>query len=332
MIRAFLHLALQAASISVVAGPETISLNEPFAVAFDRAGNWYILEHKGQRIVRAAADGKFTTFAGTGQPGRSGDGGPALQAQFFDPHGLAVTRDGRMMYVADTLNNQVRGIDLRRGGVTTVAGTGAKGFSGDGGPALQAAFNGAFAIAFGPDEKSLFVADLGNRRIRRIDLRDNTVATVAGNGTKAAPTDGAPAAASPLEDPRAVAVDSQGLLYVVERNGNALRVVDHHGAIRTLIAAGQLNPDLKGPKHLCIDSQDNVIIADTENHIVRRYNPRDGSTVTLAGTGKAGAHLDPSDPLKTELNRPHGVVFNRAGELHISDSDNHRVLRLRLRR
>jgi len=99
MTGAFLSLILQTATISIVAGPDNIRLNEPFAVAFDRDGNWYILEHKGERIVRAGKDGKFSPFAGTGQPGRSGDHGPALQAQFFDPHGLVATRDGRPVHV-----------------------------------------------------------------------------------------------------------------------------------------------------------------------------------------------------------------------------------------
>jgi DNA-binding beta-propeller fold protein YncE len=325
---ALLIAPVQAASIDIVAGPGQISLNEPFAVAFDRDGNWYILEHKGQRIIRAGKDGKFTPFAGTGQTGRSGDGGPALEARFFDPHGLVASRDGRTLYVADTLNNQVRIIDLRSGAITALAGTGEKGFSGDNGPGVQAAFNGVFSIALGHDGQSLFLADLGNRRIRRIDLRSGIVTTVAGNGNRGIPADGSPAAASPLEDPRAVAVDSKGQLYIVERNGNALRVVDRSGSIRTLVAPGQLKLDLKGPKHLCIDSNDNVIIADAENHLIRRYNPRDGSTVTILGTGNPGAHVYPSDPLKTETNRPHGVVFNRSGDLYVSDSDNHRILRV----
>jgi DNA-binding beta-propeller fold protein YncE len=326
---ALLTAPVHAASVEIAAGPDQIRLNEPFAVAFDRVGNWYILEHKGERIVRAGKDGTFTPFAGTGQPGRSGDGGPALEAQFLDPHGLVASRDGRTLYVADTLNNQVRKIDLRSGAITALAGTGEKGFSGDNGPALKATLDGVFSIALGHDGQSLVLADLGNRRIRRIDLRSGIVTTVAGDGSRGIPADGSTAASSPLEDPRAVAVDSIGLVYIVERNGNALRVVDRSGKIRTLIAPGQLKLDLKGPKHLCIDSKDNVIIADAENHLIRRYSPRDGSTVTILGTGQRGAHVDPSDPLKTETNRPHGVAFNRTGDLYVSDSDNHRVLRVR---
>jgi sugar lactone lactonase YvrE len=311
--------ALYAASISVAAGPETVRLNEPFAAAFDRSGNLYILEHKGQKIVRAGKGGGFSPFAGAGAP---------IAAQFNDPHGLLVTRDGRTMFVADTLNNQVRVIDLRARTISTLAGTGEKSFSGDGGPARQASFSGVFAIALSPDEKSLYVADLGNRRIRQINLMNGIITTAAGNGERGIPADGSLAVQGPLQDPRAVAVDSKGLLYIVERNGNALRVVDRSGIIRTLLAPGKLVPDLKGPKHLCIDSRDNVIIADTENHIIRRFNPRDGSVVTIAGSGAKGARVAPGNPLDTELNRPHGVAFDRAGNLFISDSDNHRILRL----
>jgi sugar lactone lactonase YvrE len=151
---------------------------------------------------------------------------------------------------------------------------------------------------------------------------------VAGNGTKGIPADGSRAVDSPLEDPRAVAVDSKGIVYIVERGGNALRAVDKKGIIRTLITPSQAAPTLKGPKHLCVDSNDNVIIADTENHIIRRYNPRDGSLVTIAGSGAKGSRVDPADALKTELNRPHGVVFSPSGDLYISDSDNHRILKL----
>ncbi len=232
------------------------------------------------------------------------------------------------MYVADTLNNRIHRIDLRSRALTTIAGTGERGCSGDGGPALQATFSGTFAIALDPNERTLYVADLGNRRIRAIDLKTGVVRTVAGNGAKGIPADGAAAVASPLEDPRAVAVDSHGILYIVERGGNALRAVDRQGAIRTLIPSNQPSPRLKGPKHLCIDRHDNVILADTENHVIRLYNPRDGSLVTIAGSGAKGARVDPSDPLKTELNRPHGVAFSPSGQLYIADSDNHRILKL----
>lgn len=324
MIWACLYLAAQAAAVSVVGG-DTVSgvkLNEPFAVAFDRSGNWYILEHKGQRIVRAAKDGKFAPFAGLDAP---------IPFKFNDPHGLVSTRDGGTLYVADTLNNQVRRVDLRAGTLSTIAGTGEKGFSGDGGPATKAAFSGTFAIDLSHDEKTLYVADLGNRRIRAIELPSGIVSTIAGNGTRGIPQDGALAAESPLVDPRAVAAGADGTVYIVERNGNALRAVDKTGRIRTLIAPGQSAPPLNGPKHLCVDKAGNVIIVDTENHIIRRFNPLDGSLTTIAGTGAKGSTVDVNDPLKTGLNRPHGVTFSPSGDLYISDSDNHRILRLSAR-
>lgn len=304
---ALLSLPAAAATVSVAAGPEQIRMNEPFAVAFGRGGEWFILEHKGRRIVHVSKEGKFTPLAGAEA---------AIRAGFNDPHGLLATRDGRTLYVADTLNNQIHRIDLRSRTIVLVAGTGEKGYSGDGGPALKAAFNGTFAVALDPGETTLYVADLGNRRIRAIDLKTGIVRTVAGD------------AGSPLADPRAVAVDSKGVVYILERGGNALRAVDRNGVMRTLIAPNQTAPPLKGPKHLCVDSNDKVIIADTENHIIRRFNPRDGSLATIAGSGAKGSHVDPADPLKTELNRPHGVAFSPSGDLYISDSDNHRILKL----
>jgi sugar lactone lactonase YvrE len=230
--------------------------------------------------------------------------------------------------VADTLNHTIRRIDLKTRTITTIAGTGEKGYSGDGGPAIRAAFNGTFAIALHPAGDRLYIADLFNRRIRMLDFRDGMIRSVAGNGEKGVPADGSPAADSPLTDPRAVAADSRGNLYILARGGNALRVVDRSGTIRTVIAPGTVQPDLNGPKHLCIDNRDRVIIADAENHLIRRYDPKSRTTVTIAGTGRKGDHIDASDPLKTDLNRPHGVAIDRKGQLFISDSYNHRILRV----
>jgi sugar lactone lactonase YvrE len=316
-------------AITVAATTADYPMVEPFGVDSDRAGNWYIVEHKGERVLRASG-GKVTVFAGTGEVGRSGDGGPAAQAKMYDPHGIVLTRDGRTMYVADTRNHQVRRIDMKSGLISTIAGTAAEGFSGDGGPATAATFKGTFGIALSHDERSLYVADLGNKRIRRVDLKSGLIGTLAGNGTGGIPEDGAAAAGAPLVDPRAVAADSKGNVYILERNGNALRVVDRAGKIRTLIRPGSIQPDLKGPKHLCVDRRDNVIIADAENHLIRRFDVRTGITTTIAGTGAKGSKVVEDDPLRTELNRPHGVFVNRAGELYISDSYNHRILKMRL--
>ena len=339
-------LHAEAATIACVAGcgqgSENTALGakfvEPFAVAFDKQGNWYVCEHKGERIVRIEPAGTTTVMAGTGREGYSGDGGPAKQAAMFDPHGIVITND-QSMFVADTRNHTVRKIDLKTGSISTVAGTGKAGYSGDGGPASKAEFNGTFAIDVDSRGRNLYVADLGNRRIRKIDLKSGIITTIAGNGEKGVPQDGAVASASPLADPRAVTVDSKGNIYVLERGGHALRVVDKAGTIRTLIApagsthsatpaTAKVEPDLNGPKHLCVDRNDNVIIADAENSLIRKYDPKTRKTSIIAGTGKPGTEIVPDDPLRTQLNRPHGVYVHTSGALYITDSYNHRILKL----
>jgi len=325
-LAAFLCACAHAATIEPVAAG--LKLVEPFGVAFDRTGALYICEYKGEKITKVDRAGTASVFAGTGVASYGGDGGPAGKAVLRDPHGLLIG-PGEVMYIADTLNHRIRKVDLKTGVISTIAGTGEAGYSGDGGAATKATFNGAFGIALGPSGDRLYVADLNNRRIRMIVLKTGMVTSIAGNGTDGVPADGAVAAESPLQDPRAVAADSQGNVYILERRGNALRVVDRQGRIRTLIKPGSVTPDMNGPKHLCVDRQDNVIIADAENHLIRKYSPKDGSTVTIAGTGQKGDHVEPGDALKTQLNRPHGVYVNPSGDLYITDSYNHRILKMK---
>lgn len=301
-------------------------LIEPFGVNFDKEGNWYICEYKGQRVTRVDLKGIITLFAGTGEQGYGGDGGPADQAKFNEPHSLYIKSN--QMYVADTRNNRVRKVDLKSKVITTIAGTGVAGYSGDGGPATEAQFSATYDLALDEKSSRLYIADLNNRRIRLVDLKTGIVRTIAGTGVQGVPQNGAKAAESPLVDPRAVVLDQQGNLYILSRRGNALRVVSKDGIIRTLVGPGDVIPDLNGPKHLCVDLQGSVVIADTENHLIRKYSPRDGKLATIVGTGEKGDRIDPVDPLKTQLNRPHGVSIDRSGALYISDSYNHRILRL----
>jgi DNA-binding beta-propeller fold protein YncE len=311
-------------------------LDEPFGVAFDAAGNTYIVEMAGNRVTVLDRAGQQSVLAGTGEKGFGGDGGPAAHARFNGPHPLLVGRDGAL-YIADTWNYAVRRIDLGTRVVTTVAGTGVKGFSGEGGPARQAQFGGVFSIAFHAGR--LYVCDLDNRRVRAVDLATGLVATVAGNGEKGVPKDGEDARAQPLFDPRAIAFDSKGNLYICERGGHALRVVDGAGRIRTVAGTGEpgLSGDggpartarMNGPKHIWVTSEDDVLITDTENHAIRRYTPRDGTIQRVAGTGVKGAGGLGGPPESCELNRPHGAQAHPAtGALYISDSDNHRVIRI----
>jgi len=337
----------QADKVVLVAGGGTqaatatatdVKLVAPFGVDFDRAGNLFLVEMGGgERVRRVDAKGVLTTIAGTGQKGFAGDGGPAAQSQFNGMHNLAVAPNGDI-YLADTWNSRVRKIDAKTGVITTVVGTGTKGFSGDGGDAVQADFGNIYCASLDPKAENLFLADLDNRRIRAVNLKTGIARTVAGNGQRAAPEDGAEAAKSPLVDPRAVCADSVGNVYVLERGGHALRVVSPDGRIRTVVGTGQKGSSgdggdarlatLNGPKHLCMDHDGSVILADTENHVIRRYTPRDGKITRIAGSGKKGTAGVGGSPLELEMSQPHGVTVHRDGTLFITDSGNHRVLKI----
>ncbi|MBC8001317.1 MAG: hypothetical protein H7X97_01900, partial [Opitutaceae bacterium] len=306
-----------------------VQLVMPFGVSFDQKGILYFVEMTGgERVRRINKKGILTTIAGTGGKGYFGNGGPARMAQFNGIHGLVVAPNGDI-YLADTWNNCVRKIDGKTSSISTVAGTGKKGFGGDGGPATNALFGGIYSVAFDSKGENLYLADLDNRRVRTVNLKSGLVRTVAGNGEKGAPVEGADAVQSPLVDPRAVAVDSRGVIFILERNANVLRAVGLNGRIRTVAGTGQkglsgddgdaLRATLNGPKHLCFDAEENVIIADTENHVIRKYLPRTGKIVRVAGSGKKGADGVGGLPLLLELNQPHGIYWHSSGELYIAD-------------
>ena len=238
--RADEKLVLVAGGGSESEGPAVkAKLVGPFGVAFAPGGTMFIVEMTGLRILKVDAKGMLTPFAGTGKKGDGGDDGPALQADFNGPHSLAVGPDGNV-YVADTWNNRVRVIDTKSGKIRAFAGTGEKGFSGDSGPAAKAKFGGIYCIAFDPSGRQMYLADLDNRRIRAIDMKTRTVRTIAGNGEKGVPEDRAEALKAPLVDPRAVTADGEGNVYILERSGNALRVVDSKGLISTVAGTGKV--------------------------------------------------------------------------------------------
>src|SRR6185503_8456837 len=305
-------------------------LSSPFGVDFDAAGNLYLVEMTGQRVRKMDKDGMLSVVAGTGEKGSTN--GPALQAEFNGIHNLAISGTDDI-WLADTWNSCVRIFNPRSGTVGRVIGTGERGFSGDGGPAVRAKFGNIYCVSIGLDATNIYLADLDNARIRAVDMKSGRVRTVAGNGKKGIPPDGSRAVEAPLVDPRAVIADRAGRVYVLERSGNALRVVETNGAIRTVVGTGQKGfsgdggeasfATLNGPKHLCFDHDDSVLIADTENHVIRRYTPATGLIARVAGTGKKGSKGVGGSPLECELNQPHGVYVHGDGSLYISDSSNH---------
>ncbi|MDP3071538.1 MAG: hypothetical protein Q8N18_14710 [Opitutaceae bacterium] len=337
-VLALATLPLHAARIVLVAGGDDdrtgiaateAKLREPFGADFDAAGHLFIVEMaSGNRLLQVDVRGTLTHLAGLPTAGDAGDGGPALAAQFNGPHNLAVLPGGDVL-ISDTWNGRVRRVDVARGTVTSLAGFNV--------PAARARAAGPYCITLDFTGTQLIVADL--TRVHAIDVKTGATRILAGNGTKGRPADGAIATEAPLSDPRAAALDRQGNLYILERNGHALRVVGRDGKIRTVVnASGQkgatgdggdaLAATMSGPKHLCIDRDDTVLIADAENHLIRRYVPATGKILRVAGTGQKGAAGLGGPPEQCELNRPHGVTVHRDGTLYITDSYNNRILKI----
>src|SRR5262249_11684670 len=240
---------------------------------------------------------RLTTIAGTGERGYRGDGGPAADAALNMPHELRFDSRGDL-FVVERDSHVVRKIDMRTRVITTIAGTGTPGFSGDGGAASAAQLRQPHSIAFDRDG-ALLVCDIGNHRIRRVDLRTGMIATFAGTGETAATPDGAPLAGTPLRAPRTIAVAPSGDLYVALRAGNAVYRID--ARTRTLHRvpgtgeagyAGDGGParaaKLGGPKGLALARDGSLYVADTENHAIRRIDPARDTIETVIGTGARG--------------------------------------------
>ena len=303
-------------------------LNNPFGVTFDNQGNTYIAEYEGGRIFKLDKSGELVQFSGHGKKGFAGDGKQVSHGVYNGMHNLAWSSDD-ILYVSDTHNHLVRKIDLKTNLITTFAGIpNSKGFSGDGGLATKAKLNTPISISLTPDEKTMLISDISNLRIRAIDLDSGIIRTVAGNGKRGKPIDNKLAITQPLIGPRSAIMDNSGNLFILERNGNALRVVRTDGKIYTLAGTGkrgnQDGPALKstfnGPKHLCFDRKGNIIIADDKNQLIRLYNPKTKLVSTILG-GNAIP--------RTVLNRPHGVALGPDGGIWVCDSGNNRLLILR---
>ncbi len=313
-------------------------LVQPFAIDFDADDNVVFVEMTGgERLRRVTKDGKVETLAGSGKKGPSVYRASDIGTTFDGLHALAIDRAGTV-YVADTFNHAISAFDPATKIVARFAGTGKPGFAGDGGPATAAQFTQAINIAFNAEQTLMYVADIGNRRVRVIDMKSKAITTFAGTGAKGTPKDGAKAGEQPLTDPRAVAVDAKGNVYVLERGGHRLYRVAPDGTIRAVAGTGKsgksgdggpaLQAAMNGPKFIAIDRDNSVLIADTENHQVRRYTPGVETMTLVIGSGTAGAKFD-AEPLKVELKRPHGVtVHAKTGDIYVADSDNGRVLKL----
>ena len=284
-------------------------------------------------LVGDAEERYIYTFAGTGIGGYSGDGGPATEAQLFGPIGLAVDGSGNL-YVADYANHRVRRIDPE-GVITTIAGTGERGFTGDGGPATEARLYGPDGLAV-DGAGNLYVADYANHRVRRIDP-EGVITTIAGTGERGFGGDGGPATEAQLNNPRGLAVDGSGNLYVGDYYNHRIRRIDPDGVITTIAGTGDqgfggdggpaTEAQLNFPTGLAVDGSGNLYVADQTNHRIRRIDP-DGVITTFAGTGDRGFGGDGGPATEAQLNNPRGLAVDGSGNLYMADYLNQRVRRI----
>jgi sugar lactone lactonase YvrE len=311
------------------------SLESPTGVAVDGSGNLFIADEGNSRIRRvASATGIITTVAGDGTAGFSGDGGPATNAALNNPWGVAVDSSGDL-FIADSFNNRVRLVAAATGVITTVAGDGTVGFSGDSGPATSASLAEPWGVAV-DSSGNLFIADKNNGRIRLVTAATAVITTVAGNGAAGLSGDGGAATSASLNGPNAVAVDSSGDLFIADAFNNRVRFVAAATGIITTVAGGGSGGDggpatsalLVLPHAVAADSSANLYIADTYDNRVRRVAAATGIITTLVGNGTYGSGGDGGAASSATLSLPMGVGVDSSGNLFIADRLTCRVRRV----
>jgi streptogramin lyase len=298
-------------------------VNNPYGLTIGPDGALYFCEIGNHRVRRLdLKSGIISTAAGSGEKGYAGDGGPALAASLNEPYEVRFDGAGNMFF-AEMQNHIVRRVDAKTHTISTVAGTGVAGFSGDGGPAVKAQLRQPHSIAFDPEGR-LLICDIGNVRIRRVNLERGTIETWAGTGERGPTPDGSPIEGTPLNGPRAITVAPDGQLYLVLREGNAVYRIDPRaGRIWHVAGTGETGhtgdggpaklAKLSGPKGIAWAPDGSLYLADTESHTIRRIDLKTGVITTVLGG----------------LKRPHGIFVSKDGRVYIGDSESHRVLALR---
>jgi sugar lactone lactonase YvrE len=286
----------------------TAQINNPYGLAIGPDAALYFCEIGNHRVRRLdLKSGLISTAAGSGRKGYAGDGGPALDADLNEPYEVTFDTRGNMFFV-EMQNHVVRRVDAKSGIISTIAGTGMPGFSGDGGAASAAQLRQPHSIVLDRQGR-LLICDIGNHRIRRVDLGSGKIETWAGTGERKPTPDGAPIAGTPLNGPRALAVAPDGTLYLALREGNAVLRIDS--------AAGrifQVAEKLSGPKGIAWSPDQSLYLADTESHSIKRIDLKSGAITTVV----------------SGLARPHGIFVSSAGTVYIGDSEAHRIRMLRV--
>lgn len=321
------------------AGPaREINIGDPFGVELGPDGALYICEVRNHRVWRMdLKTNELSVVAGNGHQGYSGDGGPATDAALNEPYEVRFDKDGNMFFV-EMKNHIVRRVDTKTRVISTVAGTGKQGYGGDGGSAVKATFNNPHSIAL-DNNGGLYIADIGNHRIRRVDLKSGIVDSVAGSDKRELPRDGQQAKGNPVLGPRALFIDG-GTMWIALREGHSVWRLDMKaGTLHHVAGSGAKgfsgdggpaqDATFNGPKGIAVGPHGHVYVVDTENQAIRKIDTKTGVVTTVAGAGPQhrGGSGDGGPATQAELDRPHGICIGPDGTVYIGDTLNHRVRR-----
>ena len=313
-------------------GPATNAyLHTPRGFAVFPGGQMLIADTGHNRIRFVDAYGTISTFAGIGSAGYSGDGGQAIDAEFRLPRDVAYGKKG-VIFVADVFNNVIRKID-RDGIITTYAGNNTEGFSGDGGPATEAALWRARGL-FIHEDGLLYIADTQNGAVRKVD-ENGIITTVAGLGYRGFSGDDGPAVDAELNYVYGITFDGDGKLFIADMGNSLIRMVDTEGIIHTAAGGGcfvdnvpATDGALNDPTYVAVDQNQNLFVADTLNYRIRRVDGQTGIMTTVAGTGEIGFSGDGGPAIDAVMNLPSGLAVDEVGNVYISDTLNSRVRRI----
>jgi len=305
-------------------------LNSPTDVLTDTLGNLYISEQNNHRIRKVDANGNITTFAGNGTAAFSGDQYQAIKASFDQPTSLALSPNGDKLYIADKQNNRIRQIDLTTNIITTIVGSGVRGYTGDGGLATDARLSLPQGLAVDANG-NVYISDSSNQVIRKVEISSGLISTIAGNGQRPTPTapsngsnigDSGTATSASLDNPQGLAIDdSNNILYIADSNHSRIRKMDlNTGLISSLIGDSGINfssgttlanATVKQPWGLTLAANGDLFFSDRGSSEVRAIHFETQTVTTIIGSA--------------DLNGPQGIGMDNSGALYIADRRNNRI-------
>ena len=304
-------------------------LNYPNGIFAGTSGIVYIAASGNNKIRMVSSAGIITTFAGTGTAGSGGDGGAAISAQLSYPFGVSVDISGKM-YIADQCNTKIRMVT--NGLITTLAGTGIGGSTGDGGVATSAKLNNPFGVSV-DISGNVYIADYGNNKIRMV-TNTGIITTFAGTGAFGSSGDSGAATSAQLYNPTGVSVGLSGNVYIADSYNQKIRMVASTGIITTFAGTGiggssgdggaATSAQLYYPNGVSVDISGNVYIADQVNYKIRMVT-NTGIITSLAGTGTKGSNGDGGAATSAQLNDPAGVSVDIYGNVYIADTYNNKM-------